>query len=231
MSSTQLQLVNSILRRLREPAVTSVASNDYSKMVAEYLNQAKQEVEDAWDWLHLRNTITVATVASTFRYTLTGAGKRWRLLRDWSTQPPGWDVWNDSTDAQLTKAPSSAWMTRMLLNNSVAAGEPLWFDVNGQSSGDPQVDLYPVPNGVWSLKFNMVIPQADFALDGTDNSTELVVPEMPVLLRAYDLCRNERGEDGSTSPSTRQKEYQDVLWTHIMREMNVNNEETVATVS
>ena len=228
--TTQLQLVNFVLGRMRENEVTTIPASTSSKLIAQFVNQAKQEVEDRWDWLHLRTTIAIVTVASTFRYILTGAGQRWRLLRDHSTNPVGWDVYNDTQDYNLTKAPASAWMTRQLLTQP-QTGDPIWFDINGQSGGDPQVDLYPIPPAGQTINFNMVIPQADFTLTGTDNSTVLTVPDLPVLLRAYDLARTERGEDGSTSPTERQKQYVDALWSAVLREMQLNTEETTASIA
>lgn len=229
--STQLQIVNKVLTRLRESTVASVDDTSYSKLIAELLNQAKMHVEDEWDWFHLRQTITVTTASGTFKYTLTGAGDRCRILRDYSVNPTGWDVVNDTEDYNLTKAPSSGWMTRQLLNNSVQTGNPFWFDMNGQSGGDPQVDLFPIPGAIQTIKFNLVIPQDDFATDGTDDSTELTVPDWPVILKTYALALEERGEDGGTSQKKADDAADDALWTAIMREMSINSEETDSTIA
>lgn len=229
--ATQLQLVNQILRRVRETPVASVVTTSYATMVAEFLNQAKMEVEDAWDWLQLRQTIALTTANGTFKYTLTGAGKRGRILRDYATNPPGWDVVNNTKDYNLTKAPSSAWMTQMLTMNSVQTGDPYWFDVNGQSGGDPQIDLYPIPGSTMTVNVNMCIPQADFSLTGSDNSTVLTVPEWPVVLRAYALVLGERGEDGGTSQTRAQFDADEALWAAITREMMQNEEETEARIA
>ena len=47
---TYLNLVNNVLRRLREEEVTSVSSSTYGKMVGDFVNDAKRIVEDSWDW-------------------------------------------------------------------------------------------------------------------------------------------------------------------------------------
>jgi len=228
--STQLQIVNKVLRRLRESEASTVASSAYSKMVAEYLNEAKRYVEDAWDWLHLRQTLVVTTVAGTYKYTLTGAGDRCRILRDYSTNPPGWDVINNTEDYNLWKAPSSAYMTRMLTGNSTQTGNPIYFDINGQSGGDPQADLWPTPGSVMAINFNMVIPQDDFEVDGTNNNTELTVPDWPVILKTYALVLGERGEDGGTSQSKAEAAAESALWDAITLEMMMNPEESDARV-
>ena len=54
---TYLNLVNGVLRRLREPEVTNVTSNSYTKLVADLVNDAKEIVQNAWDWSALRTTL------------------------------------------------------------------------------------------------------------------------------------------------------------------------------
>jgi len=225
---TQLQIINKVLRRLREDTVATADETTYSKMVAEFLNEAKRYVEDAWDWLNLRQTVVVTTAAGTYNYSLTGAGDRYRILRDYSQEPLGWDVFNDTQDYNLTKAPSG-WMTRQLLSDSTQ-NDPYYFDVNGQSGGDPVVNLYPTPGSVQSINFNMVIPQADFAVDGSDDNTELTVPDWPVVLKCYALILGERGEDGGTSQATAEARAEKALHDAIMLEMMMLPEEQVARI-
>ena len=50
MSTTYLTIVNEVLRRLREDEVSAVTQNTYSKMVGDFVNDAKQLVEDAHEW-------------------------------------------------------------------------------------------------------------------------------------------------------------------------------------
>jgi hypothetical protein len=59
---TYLQIINAVLRRLRETEVTDVNETDYSKLIGEYVNSVKKEVEAAWDWNALRTTLTLNTV-------------------------------------------------------------------------------------------------------------------------------------------------------------------------
>ena len=69
--STYLDLVNNVLTRLREPTVSSVQDNSYSKLIGVYINDAKREVEDAYDWNSLTNTLSATTTDSVFNYVLT----------------------------------------------------------------------------------------------------------------------------------------------------------------
>jgi len=112
---TYLQLVNSVLRRLRENEVTTVDQNSYSKLVGELVNDAKRIVEDAWDWSTLRDTLTVDTVADTFSYALTGTNYRSKTL----------DVINDTSDAFMKQA-SSSWMNKAYLIETPPSGSPFY---------------------------------------------------------------------------------------------------------
>lgn len=209
---TYLQLINAVLRRLREDEVTSVSENSYSKLVGEFINETKREAEDAWNWIQLRTTIQVTCVASTFSYTLTGAGNRFRILQ----------VINNTEDREMQRAPYK-WMNSQFTNNSPQEGSPAFWDFNGGSNGDPDVNLYPIPNVTDVIDFNMVLPQTDL-----DNDADtLYIPSMPVILGAYAKAVSERGEDGSTQYAEAVNKYDKALSDAIAIDaMNVNDELT-----
>ena len=77
---TYLDIVNNVLRRMREEEVTSVQGSTYSKMVGDFVNDAKRMVEDAWDWSALRTTLTITTTDDIFNYVLTGSQNRIKAL-------------------------------------------------------------------------------------------------------------------------------------------------------
>jgi hypothetical protein len=182
---TYLQLVNSVLRRLREEEVSSVSQNSYSKLVGEFVNDAKRSVEDAYDWTALRTTLTVSTTADTFNYVLTGSQNRMKLL----------DVINDTSDFFMQYR-SSRWMDNAFLIETPPIGSPQFYSFNGvDANGDNAVDVYPKPSGVFQLRFNAVLRTSDFTED-TDN---MAVPSSPVVQLATALGARERGETGGTS--------------------------------
>ena len=79
---TYLEIVNSILVRLREPTVSTVGLDAYSTLIGTFVNDAKRQVEDAYDWNVLGQEKTVTTVANTYVYSLTGAGQKFRVSSD-----------------------------------------------------------------------------------------------------------------------------------------------------
>ena len=182
---TYLNLVNNVLRRLREEEVASVQSNTYSKMVGDFVNDAKRIVEDSWDWSALRTTLTITTTDDIFNYVLTGSQNRIKEL----------NVINDTSNIIMEYRPAKYFDEQYLVEDPIK-GSPKFFTYNGvDSDGDTQIDVYPKPDGVYTLRFNCVLRGADLSAD-TD---ELLVPAMPVIHLAIALLARERGETGGTS--------------------------------
>ena len=182
---TYLQLVNSVLRRLREDEVTTVAQNSYSKLIGEFVNDAKRIVEDSWDWSSLRTTLTVQTSANVFSYALVGSGSALKTL----------DVINDTSNSFMRLA-SPSWMNNVFYNGEPATSSPAYYSWNGfNDSGYAVVDVYPIPDSVYDLRFNVVNRDAAF----TDDVSVLNVPSAPVIHYAVALAARERGETGGAS--------------------------------
>ena len=182
---TYLNLVNNVLRRLREEEVASVQSSTYSKMAGDFVNDAKRMVEDAWDWSALRTTLTVTTTADIFNYVLTGSQNRIKAL----------NVINDTTN-RFMEYKTATYFDDVYLISDPIKGSPTYYTYNGvDSSGDTQIDIYPTPEKEYTIRFNCVKRGADLSA----NDEELLVPSMPVIHLAIALLARERGETGGTS--------------------------------
>ena len=77
---TYLEIVNNILRRLRERTVSTVNETVYSTLIGVLVNDAKSEVENAWNWSALRNTLTLTTSSGIFNYELNGTGNSFSVM-------------------------------------------------------------------------------------------------------------------------------------------------------
>ena len=181
-SPTYLELVNDVLIRLRENEVTSVSDTAYSKLIGKYVNDAKRQVEDSYNWNALSDTLSAVTSVDIFNYILVGSGQRFRMI----------DVLNDTSDDFL-KLKTTQEMDSLFLTTTTEKGSPRYYNFNGtDSNGDTQVDVYPIPDGVYNLRFNIIKPQAALS----SNSTKLLVPSEPVIFGAVARAIAERGEDG-----------------------------------
>ena len=182
---TYLELVNKVLTRLREDTVTTVGETAYSSLVGEFVNDAKEFVENAWNWSALRSTVVVPTVASDYTYSLTGTGD----LSEVKT------VTNDTSNFFMEQKPQ-AWLEQQLYINGAVEGSPRYYVFSGiDGSGDLQVSVYPIPNDVYSLRFKVALKNGELS---SDNDT-LTIPTKPVIHLATALAARERGETGGTS--------------------------------
>ena len=179
---TYLELVNAVLRRLREKEVGTVSQTAYSKLIGDFINEAKADVENAWDWSSLRTTLALNTTSGIFNYELNGTQNNFEIL----------DVWNDTSNVEM-QPKTAHWFNAEFLTAAPQAGQPMFYNFNGVSAdGDAQVDIYPVPDGVYSLLFNVSMRNRVL----NDDNDVIYVPHRPVILLALAMAIEERGEDG-----------------------------------
>ena len=182
---TYLELVNGVLRRIREEEVSSVNTNTYSKMIGDFVNDAKRLVETSWDWSGLKTTVVVDTIDNTHTYSILGSKDDIKTM----------DVSNDSSGFFVPYR-TSEWFRKQHLSETTVRATPEFYTYNGlDANGDSQVDLYPVPNDVYQLTFRCVLRNPPLVAD-----TDVIrIPWEPVLHFAVALAARERGETGGTS--------------------------------
>jgi hypothetical protein len=184
---TYLELVNDVLVRLRESTVSTVGETAYSALIGKFVNDAKRQIEDTYNWNCLNQTITVTTASGTSSYSLTGVGQKFRVG----------DVINTTSYITLSNI-AVADMNRKLNFGTPAQSIPSQYCFSGvDGNGDTKVDLFPIPSGVFTLKFDVTIPQANL----TSDSTSVKVLDYLVTQSAYARALIERGEDGGTNSS------------------------------
>ena len=210
---TYLQIINAVMRRLRETEVTDVNATDYSKLIGEYVNSVKKEVEAAWDWNALRTTLTLNTTTGIFNYTLLGSGSRFRVS----------DVVNDTSNYMLQQK-GAKWMNQRFLTVDTQLSTPSFYSFNGVDTNlDSKVDLYPVPDGVYVLRFNVTIPQDDLEA----NTDTLQIPSEPIIQGALARAISERGEDGGRLSNDQYLLYRSAMADEIAIEAGRFSDETI----
>ena len=206
---TYRELINQVLIRLREDTISSDwsgAINDsntisaYQKIIGALINDSKRNVEGYHDWLNLRETVNISTVAGTKNYNLS-SGQEIKIL----------DVINNNTGIHLNQ------VSRNYINTikypTDDTGEPLYYAFNGSdSSNNLKIDLSPVPTEAHTLSFDIVKPQSELTLA----ATILKIPSKPVILGAWARAISERGEDGGTQSSLMAQEANDAIKQAIM---------------
>ena len=194
---TYLQLINNVLIRLRETQVSTNNETTYSTLIGLFVNDAKRQIEDAFSWNVLGQTVTITTVAATYVYSMTGAGQKFQVQ----------DAINTTSNIGLQNI-SFVEMNRYQNLVPTTNGIPQYYAFDGvDASGDTKVVLYPRPDGVYNIPFSLTVPQATLAADGTS----VLVPDTLVVQNAYARALVERGEDGGLSSSEAYQLYRAML--------------------
>lgn len=182
---TYLEIVNNVLRRLREEEVTNVVENSYSKMVGDFINDAKAMVENAWDWSVLRNDITISTTNGTATYPIVGSKDKAKIL----------SIINDTSNTYVEYRPYNWFEEQDYINNPVL-GSPDNYTFDGyDSNNDSQITFYPTPDGSYDIKIKCSYDNIKLV----NNTDVLYIPEDPVIHLSVALLNRERGETGGTS--------------------------------
>ena len=194
---TYLQLINNVLIRLRETQVSTNNETAYSTLIGLFVNDAKRQIEDAFSWNVLGQTVTITTVAATYVYSMTGAGQKFQVQ----------DAINTTSNIGLQNI-SFVEMNRYQNLVPTTNGIPQYYAFDGvDGNGDTKVVLYPRPDGVFNIPFSLTVPQATLAADGTS----VLVPDTLVVQNAYARALVERGEDGGLSSSEAYQLYRAML--------------------
>ena len=213
---TYREIINSVLRRLREDTIDSdwsgalydsVSVSDYQKLIGELVNDSKKNVESYHDWNALRESFNVKTQSGNMQYTLgdalRGAGVSFKVL----------DVICQDTGQVLSQV-TNDWINEQVFPLAQAStGLPTYYAFNGISQAgvgrepDFNIDFYPVPNSEQTISVNIVGAQKEL----TTAAQILRVPSQPVILGAWARAIGERGEDGGTISSAVAAEARDSL--------------------
>ena len=198
---TVKDMVNKILTRMRESTVGSINSTDQSSAILRFVNDAKREVEDNFNWTALQDSVTVTTSAGTHTYTLEQGSvytnQRSRVV----------DVFNDTTDVRLIAVPYDYARRQSQTTNDEQA-EPVHFAVAGYTATQSlQIRFYQTPDAAYSMVVEIVDPQEDLNADAQYTK----VPWYPVYLRALALAIRERGEDEGEQYSEVQRAFQQAI--------------------
>jgi hypothetical protein len=197
---TYLDIVNKVLKKLREETVTSVDYNVYSALIGEFVNDAKREVEDAWLWSMQRQfvsftsdgnyayDVSTGTAVSTTNGIVTNA--RSTLCFDSYNRPVAFDK-TSGQEMQLIFVDHelmTVWDNLDTFNSSNTV--PAHFSLSG-TTGDGWTiffDGFPTSR---QYAFGFYIPQEDLEED----IDVLTIPSAPVVHLATLYALDERGEE------------------------------------
>jgi hypothetical protein len=194
---TYLQLINDVLVRLRETQVSSSNETAYSTLIGRFVNDAKRQIEDAFSWNVLGQTVTITTTPGTYVYSLTGSGQKFQVM----------DALNTTANVGMQNI-SFVQMNRFQNLVPAISGIPEYYSFDGvDGNGDTKVVLYARPDNVYTIPFALTVPQAPL----TSDNTLVLVSDALVVQNAYARALVERGEDGGLNSSEAYNLYRGML--------------------
>ena len=188
---TYLQLVNNVLKALREDQTTDVNADGYIELVGKFVNDAKQQVEDSWDWSAYNEVRTSTIAGGADFFVLAGTDNRVKLEMVSITDPTA------GTNSLLVEIPRKVILLRSFTSTEGAAGIPTSYANNGvDANGDALISVSPA-----SLTASNVMVSGWFRpTDLVSNADTLSIPYAPVQDLAVAMAVREGGESaGQTS--------------------------------
>lgn len=210
---TFLQIINRILPRMRESTVAANNSTEYSTHVGHIINAVKAEIENAFYWNALRNTYEISTTAGVTSYSLTGAGDCIIL-----------SGWNTTSSVELTRGTNREF-DKFFFGSGGTLPQNIphqYLPAGLDASYDRKVDIYPAPNGTYTLKFNVYTQQDDLSADGDIP----LVPQPLLIEETIARLLVERGDENAPRPEPGSTFIlKDLLAQEIAREAGHDDEE------
>lgn len=211
--ASQLTIVNNVLRRLREDTVSTVSQNAYSQLIGMWVNDGFRQVQEAYDWQSLRHEINLPVAIGQTEYDLSATVANGGsvpntervttadslLLWDEDNRPQAY-MFDDASDRYRK---SFLWLIEDVSRYRRQQGDreidnvrPQHFSLTPATDGDGLVlTLWPDPSATSLIRIRFQTPQAELAIDGTDNATDIIVPQTPVEAYVHFIASNERGEE------------------------------------
>lgn len=209
-TKTYLQVVNKVLVNLRENQVAAVNSTAYSSLIGEFVNQAKETVEDHWRWRNLTTELTFVTQAGNqVLYPLTSTATTPAVASNTGRYPDDRSyMLKDDRDNfmcfdttlvsalvlyQMSYVPRERATGDLYLAPGRTTSNPYLFSYNWEAN---VMNFYMVnpPLVGRTIASRWCIPQAEF-VPGTDENTVFLAPWRPIVSLATALAMRERGEE------------------------------------
>jgi len=186
---TYLEIVNDVLTRMRETNVTTVSQTTTSSLVGKFVNNAKRQINDAFDWSALNTSVNITLVGGqTNNYTLTGSGAKYKII----------DIRNTSKFYNIDLISTARYDEYYYSTATPPSALVNWVALDGlDTNGDQKVKFYPAPSATDNIRFSIIVPEDDFVLD--NDTTKM--PQDTIVFGALARALVERGEDGGLSSS------------------------------
>lgn len=193
-------VINRVLRTVSEDQIDPAASeltDSYHLLIATFVNQIKEEIEDAHNWRALWTTLTVPVLANEPGASITNANERSRLVRVQDSTlgqfvPLVFDITDPANPFRMFELDNSTliWKSSENIQNVPQPGN---FAISTDATGLPFLSIYPPPSTARTYQLTMVVPQDE--LGDEDLDVNIRVPARPLIINSVYYALAERGEE------------------------------------
>jgi hypothetical protein len=226
MATTFRQLLNRVLRNVGEPEIaptTTELLTDYTKLLANFFNTIKEEVEDSHNWRALRTTNTVIVLAGTDSVDITWANERSRVVRIQDEHLGGelplvFDVTDPSSARTLRELDIAAYVYLRTVDPAASsANSPTYFAIDNSSGDVSRLLVWPPPITPRTIQLTMCVPSGRYEDDELD--TVIAIPTAPIEMGVTWYAMEERGEELGINALFSEQRYTSMLNAHISRDL------------
>ena len=189
---TYLDLMNNVLDRLREERITAgqLDSNPYFRSIGAHVNDAKRQVENAWQWSMLRFDESVPLVQGQTLVELPESADNNYVIHRITCYEKGT---TDVASVLRWRSDDRVWYNN--LSNNVQQNTPAYYAsiYPGAPNGNQRIEIFQPCDREYDLLVHGWRNQAP--LEAEDDI--LQVPSFPVYSLATALASRERGETGA----------------------------------
>lgn len=223
MATTILQAVNRVLRLIGEDEVTNAATSltqEYPLLVLAYMNEIKDQIEEAHNWRALRSTQTTTILAQAQSATITGATESSRLVRIYQGNRAGqiplvFDMSDTSNPDPLIEMDLAEIIYRDAINPN-QYNEPTFFALDNSAGDSMELFVWDRPSGDTDIQTTLIIPQPRLSEDAL--STNISIPIRPLITGTAWYCLEDRGEELGPNGMFSEQRFRDSLSDAIARD-------------
>lgn len=239
--TTQLDLVNRILRRIREDTVDASSDSNAATIVAEMVADAYAEVLDAHMWEALKHITSVTINAGQTLYDLSRYEAQSGDVADTDERIPTIESelqWMDGNCPEIYLYDDSASLTAQPVQyitpeamRRVKSADPDQTNtypiyvtirplVSNATTERLWAEVYPEPTAASFMQVVFWTTPPALEADGTTDDTRILVPPRPVYQLALMHTINERGEELGEPGNLSERRYQNALGVAIERDIS-----------
>lgn len=223
MATTYLQAINRVLEKIGEEQISAAATSiteTYERLVGSFVQDVKEEIEDAHDWRALRQTLTTTILANQRSAEIPEANERSRVVRIAQQNraefvPLVFDITDSDDPTPLEEMDLAELVYRDTIDPD-NRNDPCYFAIDNTSGDVLELMVWPRPSTDRTIQSTLVIPQERIENSALD--TVIKIPIRPLIVGATWYALEERGEELGTGGLFNEQRFNDALDSAIGRD-------------